>query len=250
MTERIALLADLHSNLEAFEACMAHARYLGATRYVFLGDIVGYNADPCALIDRVAGMVRAGQAQAVLGNHDQALFVDHSEKMNPDALAAVNWTREQVSSAQMEFLRGLPLVINEDDICFVHASAHNPDRWNYVSDDMGAWKCAEASGKTYTFVGHVHEPQLFYQTEIGKLRRFEPHPGRDVPVSRLRRWVSVVGSMGQPRDGNPDACMALFEPNSELITFHRVPYDYFTAAEKVRDAGLPESLANRLITGH
>ena len=150
----------------------------------------------------------------------------------------------------MEFLRGLPLVVEEEDICFVHASAHNPDRWPYVSDDLGAWQCAEASGKTYTFVGHVHEPQLYYQTEIGKLRRFAPHPGREVPVSRLRRWVSVVGSMGQPRDGNPDACMAVFEPDSELVTFHRVAYDYYTAAEKVRNAGLPESLANRLITGH
>jgi diadenosine tetraphosphatase ApaH/serine/threonine PP2A family protein phosphatase len=114
---------------------------------------------------------------------------------------------------------------------------------------MSAWRCAQSSGKSYTFVGHAHEQALFYQSAVGKLIRFAPHPGDEIPVLGHRQWVGIVGSLGQPRDGNPEACFAIFEPEAEVLTFHRTAYDHFTAAEKVRRAGLPEDLANRLITG-
>jgi diadenosine tetraphosphatase ApaH/serine/threonine PP2A family protein phosphatase len=140
-------------------------------------------------------------------------------------------------------------MVQEEAMCFVHASAHNPADWNYITDSMSAWRCLQSSGKTYTFVGHAHEQALFYQSAVGKLIRFAPHPGDGIPVLHHRQWVSVVGSLGQPRDGNPEACFAVFEPTLEVLTFHRTPYDQFTAAEKVRRAGLPEDLANRLITG-
>lgn len=249
MTERIGLFADLHSNLEAFEACMAQAQELGVTRMVFLGDIVGYNADPAALIDRIGEMVANKKAIAVLGNHDQAIFEDHSQLMNSSANAAIEWTKAQLNSEQIQFLKDLPLMIQEEAICFVHASANKPADWNYITDSMSAWRCAQSSGKPYTFVGHAHEQALFYQSAVGKLIRFAPHPGDGVPVMHHRQWVGIVGSLGQPRDGNPEACFAVFEPALELLTFHRTPYDQFTAADKVRRAGLPEDLANRLITG-
>jgi diadenosine tetraphosphatase ApaH/serine/threonine PP2A family protein phosphatase len=249
MSERIGLFADLHSNLEAYEAGMAKAEELGVTRMVFLGDIVGYNADPCTLIDRIGELVASKKAIAVVGNHDEATFKDYRSRMNANANAAIEWTKSQLNSEQLQFLKDLPLLINEDNICFTHASAHNPSEWNYITDSMSAWHCVQNSGKIYTFVGHSHEQALFYQNAVGKLIRFEPHPGEEVPVMRHRHWVSVVGSLGQPRDGNPEACFAIFEPNSEVLTFHRIEYDRFTAAAKVKRAGLPEELANRLITG-
>jgi predicted phosphodiesterase len=249
MTERIGLFADLHSNLEAFDACMEQAKELGVTRMVFLGDIVGYNADPGALIDRIGEMVANKKAIAVLGNHDQAVFEDHSHQMNASANAAIQWTKSQLNPTQVQFLKDLPLMVQEEAMCFVHASAHNPADWNYITDSMSAWRCVQNSGKTYTFVGHAHEQALFYQSAVGKLIRFAPHPGDEVPVMRHRQWVGVVGSLGQPRDGNPEACFAVFEPEQEALTFHRTPYDQFAAADKVRRAGLPEDLANRLITG-
>mgnify|MGYP000638487567 CR=1 FL=1 len=249
MTERIGLFADLHSNLEAFDACMEQAKKLGVTRMVFLGDIVGYNADPGALIDRIGEMVADQKAIAVLGNHDQAVFEERSKQMNSSANAAIEWTKTQLNSDQIQFLKDLPLMIQEEEICFVHASAHNPADWNYITDSMSAWRCVQSSGKTYTFVGHAHEQALFYQSAVGKLIRFVPHPGDEIPVLHHRQWVGVVGSLGQPRDGNPEACFAVFEPASETLTFHRVAYDQFKAADKVRRAGLPEDLANRLITG-
>lgn len=249
MSERIGLFADLHSNLEAFEACMERAQELDITRMVFLGDIVGYNADPVALVDRIAELVKSGKALAVIGNHDEAVFKDYSQKMNASANAAIEWTKTQLNPTHIEFLKTLPLIINEDQMCFVHASAHKPAEWNYITDSMSAWQCVQSSGKAYTFVGHAHEQALFYQSAVGKLIRFAPHPGEEVPVMSHRQWVGVVGSLGQPRDGNPEACFAIFEPENAALTFHRVPYDHFKAAEKVRRAGLPEDLANRLITG-
>jgi predicted phosphodiesterase len=248
MTERIGLFADLHSNLEAFDACLSRAQELGVTRFVFLGDLVGYNADPAALIDRIADLVASKKAIAILGNHDEAVFKDSRDKMNANANAAIEWTKSQLNNAQVQFLKELPLIVNEEKICFVHASAYNPADWNYVTDSMSAWRCAQSSGKSYTFVGHAHEQALFYQSAVGKLIRFAPHPGDEIPVLQHRQWVSVVGSLGQPRDGNPEACFAVFEPETEVLTFHRTPYDNFSAAEKVRRAGLPEELAHRLIT--
>jgi len=249
MSERIGLFADLHSNLEAFEACMAKAEELGVTRMVFLGDIVGYNADPAALIERIAALVDSKKAIAVVGNHDEAIFKDYRNQMNASANAAIEWTKTQLQDSHVQFLKSLPLVIKEEKICFVHASAHNPSDWNYITDSMSAWRCVQNSGKSYTFVGHAHEQALFYQSAVGKLIRFSPHPGDEIPVLQHRQWVGVVGSLGQPRDGNPEACFAVFEPDSEALTFHRAPYDYFKASEKVRRAGLPEDLANRLLTG-
>ena len=123
MTERIGLFADLHSNLEAFDACMEEAKELGVTRMVFLGDIVGYNADPGALIDRIGEMVANKKAIAVLGNHDQAIFEDHSHQMNASANAAIQWTKSQLNPTQVQFLKDLPLMVQEDAMCFVHASA-------------------------------------------------------------------------------------------------------------------------------
>ena len=249
MTERIGLFADLHSNLEAFEACLARAEELGVTRMVFLGDLVGYNADPAAVIDRIADLVESKKAIAVLGNHDEAVFKDSRDHMNTSANTAIEWTKTQLNDGHVQFLKGLPLIIHEEKICFVHASAHKPAEWNYVTESMSAWRCAQDAGKSYTFVGHAHEQALFYQSAVGKLIRFAPHPGDEIPVLPHRQWVGVVGSLGQPRDGNPEACFAVFEPESEVLTFHRTPYDHFAAAEKVRRAGLPEDLATRLITG-
>ena len=169
MTERIGLFADLHSNLEAFEACITRAEELGVTRMAFLGDLVGYNADPVAIIDRIADLIESKKAIAILGNHDEAIFKDSRNHMNASANAAIEWTKSQLSNAHVQFLQNLPLIVNEEKICFVHASAHNPSDWHYVTDSMSAWRCAQSSGKSYTFVGHAHEQALFYQSaEIGR----------------------------------------------------------------------------------
>lgn len=248
-TERIAIFADLHSNLEALEACLSHAQDHGVKRYVFLGDIVGYNANPCEVINRVADIVHANQGIAVRGNHDTACYEDYSKRMNPIANFAIEWTKARLETPHLSFLQNLPLLVNEEDQCYAHASAYQPAEWQYVSDGMAAWRCADASKKIYTFVGHVHEQALYFQSSVGKLIRFAPHAGDDVPAGRHRRWVAVAGSLGQPRDGSPKANYILFDPSNEVINFQRVTYDHLKAAQKVVSAGLPQELADRLISG-
>src|SRR4051812_25487767 len=127
----LALFADIHANREAFSACLAHAQAVGAQRHVFLGDYVGYGADPEWVVDEVMRRVEAG-ALAVRGNHDQAVF-DTDVRMNETADAAIAWTRGRLSTGQRDFLRGLPLSLEEADRLYVHASAHRPDKWEYIT---------------------------------------------------------------------------------------------------------------------
>lgn len=244
----IALLSDLHANFEALDACLAHARAQGATRYAFLGDFVGYGADPQAVVDRVAGMV-AGGAVAVQGNHDAALE-RRAGRMNDAAQAAIDWTLNALSPAARDFLKALPLVVHEGPFCFVHSSAVEPARWTYVDDSTRAAESIGAADATYVFSGHVHDQMLYSLSSVGKMTAFRPVPGTAVPVGGHRHWLAIVGAVGQQRDRNPAAGYSLFDPARSAITFHRVAYDTAAAARKVRAAGLPELLARQLETGY
>ena len=243
----IALLSDIHSNFEALNACLRHAKESGADRYAFLGDLVGYGADPQAVIDIVARFASEG-AVVVRGNHDEAVR-GSSGYMNDAAAEAIEWTRTVLSDAGKAFLEALPLCVREGPNCFVHASAARPEKWNYVDGPAEAVKSMEAARGTYTFSGHVHDQELFFQLATGKVGRFKPMAGRAVPILPHRRWLALVGSVGQPRDANPAAAYALFDGKNASITFHRVPYDSVGAANKIRAAGLPVSTAHRVEKG-
>jgi len=246
---KLALLADIHANLEGLRACLEHAASQGAERHAFLGDLVGYGADPGAVVDLVRSHVERG-ALAVRGNHDDAALQGESEFMHQAAERAIAWTRTQLSDAQRAFLAALPLVVREDRLFLVHASPEQPPEWIYVTDPArAAAAIAAAAPATWVFCGHVHEPVLYTQGATARPVPFRPVPGVAIPVPTHRRWLAVVGSAGQPRDGNTAACYAMLDTNRPALTFHRVPYDWRTAAAKVRAAGLPESLARRLERG-
>ncbi|NRF67633.1 metallophosphoesterase family protein [Aquincola sp. S2] len=245
---KLALFADIHSNLEALSACLDHARQQGADRHAFLGDLVGYGADPGAVLELVEQHVAQG-AVAVLGNHDAAVLGRPVEPMTASAQAAIEWTRAVLSARQRSFLDGLPMIVREDPITFVHASAVAPEQWDYVSSPLQAQASMRAAGTTYLFCGHVHEPVLYYIGAGGRPMPFQPVPGSAIPIGPHRQWLAIVGSAGQPRDGNYEACYALLDLPRARLTFFRVPYDVATAAAKVRAAGLPERLALRLENG-
>ncbi len=225
-----ALLADVHANLEALEACLRHASERGAERYAFLGDLVGYCADPEQVVDRIS----ACASIAVRGNHEQVLD---------------EWTARRLSSGQKSFLQSLPVCVREDDLCFVHSNADAPEDWRYIETASAARESIDAAQTTYTFAGHLHQQVLYFKTMAGKTAPFRPTSGSVVPVPPHRSWLAIVGSVGQPRDGNPAAGYALFDSAAETMTFYRVPYDHLAAAEKIRRAGLPEPLAARLENG-
>ena len=246
---KLALVTDLHANREAVSAVMAHAEARGAERFAFLGDFVGYGADPGWVVDMVREHAARG-AITVMGNHDEAVVQGPRPSMVAEARRVVDWTRAQLSAEQLGFLSTLPMSAIDGDMLFVHANAYAPTEWGYVVGQADAVRSLQASDRRFTFCGHVHEPRLYHMTATGKAGAFEPTPGVPIPLSPQRRWLAIPGSAGQPRDGDPAACYASFDTTSATLTFHRVPYDVETAAAKVRAAGLPESLAQRLIDGH
>lgn len=244
---RIALLSDIHANTEALESCLAHAEAQGATRHAFLGDHVGYGGDPAGVV-RVVEQHAARGAIALKGNHDEAVEKGGGY-FNEAQLAAIALARTALDAEQRRFLDGLPLVVREDGVCYVHASAANPARWDYIDTPGAARRSRDAAGTRYVFCGHVHDQTLYFETTHGRMGEFRPTPGVAVPVSRTRRWVAIVGSVGQPRDRNPAAAYALFDSSAESLTFFRIAYDAHAAAERIRAAGLPHSLAYRVEQG-
>ena len=244
---RTALLADIHANQEALSACLAHAQASGAERFVFLGDYVGYGADPGWAVDTVMAQVNAG-ALAVLGNHDAAVL-DGAVDLNEVARAAIAWTRDRLTEPQRNFLRTLPLTAQDDDRLYVHASAWSPASWDYVTDQTAARRSFSATPSRVTICGHVHVPQLYHLSATGKLGEFSPQPGTAIPLVPQRRWLAVNGSVGQPRDGVAAAAYTLLDDGRDTLTYVRVPYDVTSAAAKVEAAGLPAVLGHRLIHG-
>jgi diadenosine tetraphosphatase ApaH/serine/threonine PP2A family protein phosphatase len=244
---QLAVMSDIHANLEALSACLAHARAAGAERFAFLGDMVGYGADPDAVLDIVIQHAQCG-AVVVKGNHDEAVH-GATDYLNRSATTVIEWTRQRLSDRHLEFLDKLPMCLHESESCFVHASAESPEKWDYVDSPTAAERCARAAGRPYTFAGHVHEQRLFVVGAHGRMVPFQPRPGTDIPLRPHRACVVIVGSVGQPRDGDPSAGYVMADLEKRVLRFHRVPYDHFASARKVRAAGLPEALAYRLERG-
>jgi len=238
----IALMSDIHANREAFDACLANARAAGVERHVFLGDFVGYGADPEWVVATVMEHV-AGGAVAIAGNHDRAIGIERGA-MNDIARRAIDWTRGRLDASARAFLAGLPLAVEEEDRLYVHADASAPAKWLYVEDEAMAAASLAATRQRVTFCGHVHVPMLFDEDGGGPLA--DEVPAR---LSNDGRWLAVVGSVGQPRDRNPAAAYALYDTVTSELRGVRVGYDVAVAAAKIRAAGLPEALAARLALG-
>jgi len=243
----IGLFSHIHANREALEASLAHARASGISRLIFLGDYVGYGADPGFAVDTVMREVELG-AVALLGNHDAAIEAG-TRDMNPVAAEAIDWTRPRLERRQREFLSRLPLTFEDNNRLFVHASAHAPAHWEYITSVASASRSFMATRAQVTFCGHVHVPELYHLSPTGKIAGFQPVQAVEIPLLAQRRWLVVMGSVGQPRDYNPAACYGALDTERNALIYVRVPYDNETAARKVRDAGLPQILSLRLIEG-
>ncbi|MES2483156.1 MAG: metallophosphoesterase family protein [Pseudomonadota bacterium] len=252
---RLALLSDLHANLRALNACLAHARAAGATRYAVLGDLVGYGAEPAQVVQVVAELAQSG-APVLAGNHDllaaQGLPPANTPQREDEIGAA--WTHDQLTPAQREYLRSLPLTHADGDALLVHATADAPPAWHYADHPVRVSRSMEAAAQLHqlrcVFGGHVHRQRMWFQGRVGDVMPFDPTPGEPVRLAPHRRWLATVGAVGQPRDGDPRAAYALFAPGPvPTLTFFRVEYEHLAAADAVRRAGLPERWARRLETG-
>jgi diadenosine tetraphosphatase ApaH/serine/threonine PP2A family protein phosphatase len=216
--------------------------------------MVGYGGDPVPVVELIMKACTEG-AIALRGNHDaMALQPPPQIKTLGDSTAL--WTHKQLKTDHLEWMDSLPLTAHLDTVLLVHASADMPQQWHYVHDGRAAAASLNAAqawpGVRYVLGGHVHEQSLYYRgatdTSNG-LMKFSPQPGVAVPVPRHRQWLATVGSVGQPRDGNPASMYTLLDTTRAQVTFFRVPYDAAAAAASVRRAGLPDFFAQRLESG-
>ena len=254
---KLALLSDIHSNRQALDACLQHARAHGADHFAMLGDLVGYGADPAYVVQQAMDLVAAGYT-VIGGNHDAfAVQPPAGTDKGAHSMAAQGalWTHEQLSPEQRSFLAHLPLTAQVGGVLLVHASAEAPENWRYVDNEIVAAECLEAAtkhpGVKHVFCGHVHQQTLYYRGTGRGLMRFTPTAGVPVPVPPHRQWVGTVGSVGQPRDGDPRAMYALLDTDHWHLRFERVPYAVADAAAAIlATAGaLPASFAHRLEVG-
>ena len=216
----------------------------GVEGWICLGDTVGYGADPAACLEAV----RQRTAPTVLGNHDAAVVgrLDPSY-FNPLALAAVRWTSAALGPAGLAYLAGLPMGLEEDGAFFVHASPRLPERWDYIFGPADAAQALEYSPARLCFVGHTHCPLAVRRPVDGPV---EAVRAAVFGLEEGARYLVNVGSVGQPRDGDPRACFALWDSGARQVELVRVGYDIAGAQAKILAAGLPARLASRLEQGH
>lgn len=239
---RIAIISDIHSNLPALEAALAKIDELNIERIHCLGDIVGYGPFPNECVD----LVRERCLVVVKGNHDSGLLGETSiDGFNSLGKQAIKWTQKQITPDNLDYLRGLPLIHVKDDITLVHASPAQPDQWTYVFTMRSATESFSAFTTNLCFIGHTHVPVVIGEDmSINAYHKGEKASGQTQP-----RFLINVGSVGQPRDGNPNASFGTIDTETYEYELIRVEYDVEKTATSIVSAGLPNPLAKRLYQG-
>jgi predicted phosphodiesterase len=242
---RIAVLSDIHSNLEALEAVFEHAFKQRVDRYVCLGDVVGYGANPNECIELLLSLPAC---PCILGNHDAAIL-GIPMNMKREARQVVRWTKSVLTKSSMWFLKEMEDVIQWDDISFCHSNPYRPRNWYYVTEKTYISSSFARSKSKVIFVGHTHVPVAITRKNFFCVYIRSPEHSMVVPVAEVNRQIFNSGSIGQPRDGDPRAAYLIYDTNKSVIEFFRVNYNVERAAQKIRSLGLPEMFAQRILTG-
>lgn len=244
---RIGILGDIHANAEALRAVVAAARGEGVEIWVQVGDIVGYGPEPSLCID----MVRDLGCITCLGNHDAAVLgMLDTSYFNNFARAAIHWTVPRLRPSDLEFLRSLQLVVKQPPFTVVHGSLHMPDQFGYVVSAVEAIDSLDQQDTRLCFVGHSHVPAIYLRRDSAPQEiHVVPHSEAEISFRGFDRVLMNVGSVGQPRDEDPRAAYGFVDTEAELACIRRVSYDIVGVQKKIREAGLPDVLANRLALG-
>ena len=240
---KFIIFSDVHSNLEAIQAFSRVIESVHHDKKVCLGDIVGYNADP----NPVVKWIREEIDLILAGNHDYCVLDQmNASYLNPAAYRACVWTRSALTKDNKEFLDTLPVEKEEDGIYWVHSSPFEPTEWHYVSTRRKAEQNFDYFEQAICFLGHSHLPGIF---EKNKNNEIYSYGASKLELDPESRYIINVGSLGQPRDGNPDPVFVFYDSMSHVVEFHRFPYDLPSTQKKIRACGLPSYLADRLSDG-
>lgn len=239
---KYAIFSDIHGNLEAYQAVLNSLKGEGRVKYICVGDIVGYGADPeeCIHITKRLGPI------VIAGNHDWAAVNKTAlDYFNDYAKKAVQWTSGEINADEKQYLKALELIYISKDMTVVHGTLMRPEMFEYAFDYATAHRMLKLMETSIAFIGHTHVPGIFSLNKD----RVEYGSGPTVKISASKKYLVNVGSIGQPRDGDPRASYCIWDTNSGKIEIRRVDYDIEKTQKKIIDAGLPEFLAKRLSEG-
>ena len=240
---RTAFLSDVHSNLEALIAVVSSLRENRTDKVIFLGDIVGYGANPnecIRLIDGISDII-------LVGNHDWACAGKNNiGSFNPRAKKAALWTRNKLTDKNRAFLLSLPLKEKTDTSVYVHSTPYFPESWDYVPNTEKAQVCFESFSQKFCFLGHTHIPVIFILENRDQVIKEKTG---EIIIREDSRYIINCGSVGQPRDKNTLACYGIYDSEKEKFSIKRVAYDIKKTQKKIIGAGLPPFLAKRLELG-
>lgn len=239
---RYAIFSDIHSNLEAFETVLAAYENEQVERYLCIGDIVGYAANPKECIK----IIKDKKVTTVAGNHDWASTGKFNiDYFNPYAKSAVVWTRDKIEASDISYLNNLDLVYKEGDFCLVHGTLLKPQNFDYMSELKDAKETFKVMGVSLCFVGHTHFPITFIKEDT------KIHYSQDniIDIRPQKQYIINVGSVGQPRDRDSRACYSIYDSDEKAVYIKRIEYDIQAAQAKIINSGLPLFLAKRLALG-
>lgn len=240
---RLAMISDIHANLEALTAVLADIDSQQVDKIYCLGDVIGYGADPIACLD----LIRQRCTGVLMGNHEHAviglLSFDH---LNEIARGSLTWTAAQLSEDLKDYIKSLQTEIVVNKLHLVHASPQEPTRWHYILNERAAGSALDASRANLCFVGHTHLPVIYSRTEDGVIRK---RLGHDFLPDPEVKYIVNTGSVGQPRDNDPRACYLIFDSEEYEVCYRRIEYDIALAQEKMTQAEAAPLLVERIAVG-
>jgi diadenosine tetraphosphatase ApaH/serine/threonine PP2A family protein phosphatase len=244
---KIAIISDIHGNLEALEAVLRDIAAEGCARTYCLGDVVGYGPAP----NEVCARLRELNIETIQGNHDEAAALDiplSEALLNPLAYKSLLWTRRVLSRDHRRWLRERPRQIDipEFKARLCHANPQNPLEWEYVRSRFQAWQILEAQEQLVCFIGHTHRPFVWELLMAGVVTEQRPEI---ITLDPASRYLMNVGSVGQPRDGDPRCSYAIVDQAAQTVEFRKVPYPVSITQQRMREQSLPDKLAERLTLG-
>jgi predicted phosphodiesterase len=243
---RYGIIADIHSNLEALRAVLDILKRQNIDRFLCLGDIVGYGANPNECIEEVRNL----EAESIIGNHEWGVIHPEIRSFfNPVAKQAIEWTERELSNENQDYLAHLGVVKETNLFSMVHSTLYEPTQWYYIISPEEAELNFPLMKKEIVFFAHSHQAVIYSKHRDENCKGFALPEGGKILLKRGYRYLINPGSVGQPRDGNPQASFGIYDTESRTVQIKRCNYDINKAREKILKAGLPSFLAERLVYG-